>query len=476
MKRYHVAILCFLIIIIAVGGNPGFAQSPDQPLVAREKISLEFVNADLQHVLRLLAKQNGLNIITNDRIQGRVTVNFTGVSLQSALDAILLSNGYNYVISDDIIIVKEVQREMQGEIETRIYELDYVDARDIVVPLESALTEDKGSIDIFSRSMERASGGTSVQASQNTARRTNPSNVLVISDIPSNFPKIEALIGQLDTPAAQVMIGVKFIETRLDHEDTRGINWTIKARLQGGPPRTATNGTNSQTGYTGQTGTNTTGTMGFPVFGDFQQLDMATLSLQEFQVVLDMLFTEGNSRLLSDPRITTMDNQPAEISVSTTIPILVPQPQSQQSGGGGFAGIFQPVNTFEEEEISISLNVLPQVNTDRYITMSVEPMVEAITGFTGPNQDRPIVASRSAKTQVMIQDGETIAIGGLIKEDKIETKKKVPLLGDIPLLGQLFRYRSEQIEKTDLLIFITPRIVGPHTENVSLEDNFHENQ
>ena len=138
--------------------------------------------------------------------------------------------------------------------------------------------------------------------------------------------------------------------------------------------------------------------------------------------------------------------------------MLVPQQQGAQTGGMTF-GYVQ--NTYEDIDINISLLVLARVNPDRYITMSVEPVVEAITGYTGPDGDRPSVASRSAKTQVMIKDGETIAIGGLIKEDKFETFKKVPILGDIPLLGRLFQYKSKQSEKTDLIIFITPRIVGP---------------
>ncbi len=469
--RKIVSYMAVLMLVITLQATAGSLRAQPPNLQNGGAISLELVDAELRHVLRLLAKQNDLNIITNDQMEGRVTVNFRDVSLRSALDAILISNGYNYVIHNDIIIIKEVQRQMLGEVETRVYELDFIDAGDLVIPLDNVVTEDRGSIDLFSRSVGSATGGGSGQASARSG--TAPSNVLVITDIPSNFPKIEKVIRELDRPSTQIMIGVKFIETRLDHENTRGINWNIKARLTGGPPQSGqTGGVTGQTGgVTGQTGTGAlgSGTMGFPVLGEFQDLDLATLSLREFEVVLEYLFTKGNSKLLSDPRITTMDNQPATIAVSTTIPILVPQPQSQTGGGGGFGGIFQPVNTFEEKEIAISLNVLPRVNAKRYITMVVEPEVEAITGYTGPDQDRPIVASRSAKTQVMIQDGETIAIGGLIKEDKIETRKKVPILGDIPLLGKLFRHRSTQMEKTDLLIFITPHIVGPDIENVSME-------
>ena len=146
-------IVVALVLSVTV---PLHGQPPN--LQDREKISLELVNANLQHVLRLLAKQNDLNIITNERVEGQVTVNFQQVSLQSALDAILLSNGYNYVIHNDIIIIKELQREMQGEVETRVFELDYVHAEDLVTSLENVITEDRGTIDIFNRSIASARG------------------------------------------------------------------------------------------------------------------------------------------------------------------------------------------------------------------------------------------------------------------------------------------------------------------------------
>lgn len=418
-------------------------------------MSLEFVDADLKHVLRLIAKQNDLNIITNEDLHGQVTVNFDNVTLKNALEAILVSNGYNYIIKDNIIIVKERTQRMVGELVTQVYEFDYIEAQDAIMALSNVVTTEYGEMEIFRRSVPGTGG-------EGTSNRAIGSKYLVITDIPENLPRIEALIKEIDTPVPQIMIAVKFIETRLDHTDTRGINWTVKARMQGGPPTagaaTGTGATGTTAGATGTTGGVGAASMGFPVFGEYRNLDVATLNFQEFQAALEMLFTKGNSKLLSDPRITTLDNQPANIEVGTTIPVLVPQQQGAQTGGMTF-GYVQ--NTYEDIDINISLLVLPRVNPDRYITMSVEPVVEAITGYTGPDGDRPIVASRSAKTQVMIKDGETIAIGGLIKEDKFETFKKVPILGDIPLLGRLFQYKSKQSEKTDLIIFITPRIVGP---------------
>lgn len=446
------------------------------PILDNNKLmTMDFVNADLNQVLRLIAKQNNLNIITSDKVKGVVTVSFDQVTLKGALDAILAAHGYDYVISNNIIIVKSRQESMIGDLETRVYKLKYINASDATAALKNVITE-RGNIQTFNRNFPDASGQ-SAGAAAGAGGTETPSSVLVITDDPNNLAGIESVIRQLDKPQPQVMIAVKFIETRLDHNDALGINWTVKARLSGGPQPNigAGTGTTGGAGLTGSTGGVSSRTTGFPMFGKYKNLDLAILSLQEFQAVLEMLFTQGNSRLLSDPRIATIDNQPAEINVSTTIPILVPQ----DNAGGGIGGLGTALvrNTFEEKEISIKLNVLPRVNTDRFITMVVEPLVEAITGYTGPDQDRPIVASRSAKTQVMVKDGETIAIGGLIKDDKFETFKKVPILGDIPLLGALFRHKSVQTEKTDLLIFITPHIVGPAAQpDISLQDQTPETQ
>lgn len=401
-------------------------------------MSLEFVDADLKHVLRLIAKQNNLNIITNEDLSGQVTVNFEDVTLKNALESILVSNGYNYFIKDNIIIVKERTQRRVGELVTRVYEFDYIEAQDAINALANVITSDYGEMEIFRRSQPGSGGGI-------TSQQTGGSKYLVITDIPENFSRIDGLINEIDKPVPQVMIAVKFIETRLEQEDTRGINWTVKARLSGGPPAsgvntgTTTGGTGTTTGGTGVTTGTTGANAGFPILGEYRNLNVATLNLQEFQAILEMLFTKGDSKILSDPRITTLDNQPANIEVGTTIPVLVPQQQGATAGGAGATGVGFIQNTYEEIDIAISLRVLPRVNPDRYITMSVEPIVEAITGYTGPDGDRPIVASRSAKTQVMIKDGETIAIGGLIKEDKFDTFKKVPILGDIPLVGRLFQ-------------------------------------
>jgi type II secretory pathway component GspD/PulD (secretin) len=167
-----------------------------------------------------------------------------------------------------------------------------------------------------------------------------------------------------------------------------------------------------------------------------------------------MLEQDGNSRLVSDPRITTLENHAAEFKFETVIPI---QTINRFTEGASTSDIV----TFEDEEIGISLQVLARINDSGNVTMDVHPVVEDILGYTGPTDNqKPITASRSITATITVQDGETVALGGLLKETEIERVQRVPLLGHIPLIGSaLFSNKSTEKSSTDLLILITPHIL-----------------
>jgi general secretion pathway protein D len=141
----------------------------------------------------------------------------------------------------------------------------------------------------------------------------------------------------------------------------------------------------------------------------------------------------------------------ATVTVGTTFPILVPQ-------------ITEVLGTipfqFEEEEIKITLNVQPRISEEKFITMALEATVQALVGMAGPNADHPIISERSSRAQIMVKNGETLLIGGLIFDQIIETETKVPLLGSVPLIGKLFTHTIQSTEQRELLIFITPAKVN----------------
>jgi type II secretory pathway component GspD/PulD (secretin) len=178
------------------------------------------------------------------------------------------------------------------------------------------------------------------------------------------------------------------------------------------------------------------------------------MTVDEVSLLIDFLVRNGRSKLISNPRVTTVSNRKAEIEVTTTIPVETLNRFSE-------AGVVQDIISFQDLDVSINLAVKPRVNADSTISLDVSSVVEEITGFTGPaDNQRPITSKRAVSSSVTIRHGESLGLGGLMKEVKHETVKKLPILGSIPLIGRVFQHRKTTIEKTDLLILSTPRIIS----------------
>jgi len=323
--------LLWVILLLLMAGSNFLAGQKTIPkaLKPEKLLTMEFVEAELQDVLRLLSIQNGFNLIINENISGVVTVNFTKVTLKGALDAILIANGYDYLIQDNILIIKPIDSDMRGELVTEVFELDYVMASDIVPSLENVITE-KGRIQQLSRSSRLSGENMDAQAAEDNA------DVLVIIDVPDNMPAIRELIKQLDVATSQVMISVKFIETMLSNNEQMGIDWTAKAKLSGGPAIPGADGlatlsggatTAGAAGAAGAAG----GTSGLGI-GTLKNLNLAILSFQEFEILLEMLVATGKSKVLSDPRVVTLDNQRATINVETEVTVIIPTTSTGTSG------------------------------------------------------------------------------------------------------------------------------------------------
>jgi type II secretory pathway component GspD/PulD (secretin) len=174
-----------------------------------------------------------------------------------------------------------------------------------------------------------------------------------------------------------------------------------------------------------------------------------------FQVQIDALLTSGSANLLSDLRVVTQDNVPAEIFAGETVPVII----SSLASPGGAGGVLQTVQ-LEKIDVGVKLQITPRVTDDGFISALVEPEVSQIVAFIGPNNDLPETSTRRARTLVRVHNGERIYIGGLLSEQKRRTVKKVPLLGQIPLLGLLFQHHRDETSRLDLVIEITPNIVG----------------
>ena len=439
------------------------------------KVSMNFKNAEIIDMLRLLQVQNNLNFAAGEKVEGKITVALNDVNLGTALDAILKVNGYDWFMQENIIVIKPKDEKMTGELETRLYKLDYIDATALASALTNVLT-DKGNVTVFSPVSKGggiggigggigggtgggiAGGGSGLLGAIGGGGAgggvgggvggvgggvggvggggfgTPAMDHIIVTDTHYNFNRIEDLINKLDKPIPQINIAVKFIETTLTVDEQLGINWDMRATLSGPVPKT---------------GTSITEGINIGLIG--KDLRIATLSIQTFKALLTILSTDNNTRIVQEPQTTTLDNTLATLTSGTTYPILVPG-----SEGGAFGTA--PV-TFEDVEVNVTLKILPRINEGKFITMNIQAEVDAVVGFAGPDADRPIISRRSTTTQVTVPNGETLLIGGLIFDQRIEVITAVPILGKIPFIKKLFTDKTIQNKQHELLIFITPNIV-----------------
>lgn len=412
------------IIAVWLTGMPLWAQAPND--TSQAKLTMNFKDADILNVLRLLSRQNNLNLVASKEVKGRVTVHFNEVSLDDALETILKANGYDYYIEKDIIFVKPIDMERNASLKSKVFDLKYVDANDMKDALTPFLSK-RGKMETLSRT-------------KTGVTEEKRSSLLIVNDLQHNVAMMDSIIRKIDVMIQQIMIEVRMYETTLGDDQKVGV----------GLPTSIT-GKTFDARNPDDPATPTTFTAIAPLEDKLQNLIMGKLSVDRLLFSLNFLKTQTNSKLLSNPKLVTMDNQKAEISVGTAIPV---QTISRNASGD--------IITFTDKNVNVTLKVTPKINPDSMITLLIEPTIEDVIGYVGNDDNRqPIISRRTAKTQVMIRNNESIVIGGLLKENEVDTKEKVWLLGDIPLLGKLFTSNTKEKKKTDLLIFITPHILDP---------------
>jgi type II secretory pathway component GspD/PulD (secretin) len=400
------------------------------PMEDSLKVSLNFDQTRISTVLKMLAGQYRLNLVIPSEIEGNISISLEDVSLKAALDAILLSSGYSYYLKNDVIIVKSIQTWFAGELVPQTYRLKYIEAEMAEKAVKPILSE-KGSIAALSSSESESS------------ERQEQSNRLVIVDYPAIHHLAAELIEDIDTKRQQISIEVKIIETNLNNDEKLGINW----------PKSVSSSTGgiSSPGISSSTTDNYSEAAVMPLEDGNWQLGY--LNVHQLEIVLDFLSQRNNSKLLSNPRLTTLDGKTATIKAQTVIPI---QTINRFSEGA----IIQDIVTFQDEEVGITLRVTPRISDDSIITMQVNSVVEEIIGYSGATENqKPITSQRFIENQVSVRNNETIALGGLLKETTIENRNRLLFLGYIPILGELFTHTTREKKTTDLLILITPTIL-----------------
>ena len=305
----------------------------------------------------------------------------------------------------------------------------YADSEDLVKILHNIVSADSGAIIADKRT-----------------------NTLIVRSIPEIITRIESLIQELDKPTKQVYIQAEIVEVSSTNNEEFGVEWLWKNT--NGKAKIGTDFGLTPIPVTSETslGSETSTPLPFP---SGSGLGIGILKTN-VEAVLHALAENNNVNLLSRPRIITMDNQEAVIEVGDQIPYK----KLNQFG----------VTSFEFKDATVQLVVKPHIIDSEYIFLEVAPKADFQNGFTPDGT--PIISTRKASTNVKVKDGQTIVIGGLIRDSLIKNQTKVPILGDIPFLGLLFKSTKTTKVKTELIVFITPVILKDEEQEVHFEDDF----
>lgn len=448
---------------------------PEEQKLQRIKLNLK--GATIGQAIELFQRVYGMNILVaksvnrDDKLDIHLTDAFEKENL---LESILIANEYKFVKRQNIYIILGQNVKIADEMRLEIFKLEYIDANDIIDNLKAIGSED-GDIQVVvrtpigktaitaptgGRGVSRGAGGIGSEANplerlENITEEDTDqgrSDILTVVDRPAVIEKMRKVIEELDKPVPQVHISVMVVETPLGEDEKWGLNWGAIMKAAGTGEQKNSTSTNSADGTSGNAVPETAANdPGLPLkIGD---LRAGVLTMAQYENVLNLLKRRENSKLLNQPSITTLHNQQATIAVGTSIPVEVTQIGLGASGGA--------VTTIQNQNIAVTLSIIPQVNENKYITLWVNPVIQEITGFTGKNNDLPVTSSRTAKTQVRVKSGDVVIIGGLIKEDIIKTVSKVKYFSSLPFIGKLFTQTHFDTERSELVIFFAPEIVNP---------------
>ncbi len=503
---------------------PQFQPGISENLSASENVTMDFKDADIQNVLRIISYKAGVNIVTTPEVMGNVTIRLVDVPWEEALDIILKTYGFSYQKQGNVLLVAKTESiaKIQAEepLQTEIFVLKFLDAGDaqkVLLPLISV----RGKISVLyakgqkgwqfgtfqigptakttsglaresaapveeTTSLEKdVTGQTLTRNIKYAAEGGAKSKTLIITDTAASLDRIRnVILPQIDKKPRQVLIEARIMEVNLNKLRDIGFDWGTGSSganaYETAPGDIGLNAKNSKS----LAGRNLGSEFAPSVFGPLEgvstfpgtypykaglEILFKKLTGTQFEVILHALEENASTNTLSAPRILTLDNQEASMLVGYNTPILT----SVVTAGTTDSGPTQTQSLNYYQEIGIRLNVVPQISEEGYINMIIHPSVTtstssvtatSIAGSTNATAiktsvDYPIIDVREAQTQILMKDGETIVLGGLLKDVKSKETIGIPFISKIPLLGNLFKREIIDTGKIDLLIFITARVL-----------------
>jgi type IV pilus assembly protein PilQ len=452
-------------------------KEPTPPAPAEEEsqsvpgnVTVNFKGADIRTVLSYISEVAGVDIVAAPDVKGVIDLRLTDKPWKVALDVIVRNYGFAYEREGDIIRVVTLDKLKQEEVITQAMSLNYGKAKDLVASIKKIISA-RGKVKYDDRT-----------------------NMLIVTDIPTNVYRVAQILEKLDKETEQVLIEARIIETVLGDDEKIGIDWNVKFEISGAKRPTTFpfdyfksdskllekytplvqtgiiqtedlgSGVTETAATTGAYPASAKGSKGFP-YVDYSQnifkdtFSFGTLDFSQFSAVLELLKQRAQTNVVSNPRIATLNNSEANILVGQTLNM----PKYERNSMTGKIEI----TGYEAKDLGIKLKVTPHINDKGEIVVDIVPeisdllkydTIDAVNGIVAP-----VFTSRQANTKVMISDGDTIFIGGLIKEKVIDGKNTLPILGDIlenvPFVGLLFNKKEKIKQKVELIFFVTVKIM-----------------
>jgi len=394
-------------------------------------------------VLRVISLKSGVDIVASAEVDALVTIKLTQVPWEEALDVILRTYGFSYERKANVVRVLTVEEREQEALATEVFPLNYAKAKEVAEILKEILS-DRGKVKFDERT-----------------------NTVITTDVPSSLFQLKQVVQRLDAQTPQVHIEAKIVETKATKDDNLGIDWFDSVQFTLDPAIVPTTFP-----FPGGRDLGNLGSTFIPRPGEFSPstgaslpkgkiperggtFTFGTLDTANLVTTINMLKQRVNTNIISHPTIVTLNNKEAFVQVGEDINI----PNFQIDPSTGRA----TVSGFQTRSTGVILKVTPHVNPASEIVLDLKPEITEV-GATfdtfAQGISFPRFTVQKADTQVRLKDGQTLVIGGLVKRKTTVTTNKVPVLGDIPLLGLLFtnqRHNSDPLQ--DLLIFLTVRLV-----------------
>lgn len=455
---------------VVISVNKQVVKQEELPKYTGKPISLNFQEISIRSVLQILADFNNFNLVTTDSVTGNITLRLDNVPWEQALETVLRVKGLDKRLEGNILLVAKAEElanlektKLEGKkkveelapLTTEFIQVNYAKASDLATLIGGlshrvATTNDGPNNEAANQSILSPRGSVAVDARTNT---------LIVKDLPDNVDRIIDLVERLDVPVKQVQIEARIVSINNASTDELGINWSYSR----------TSGASASKGFSPTSNTLPADGKGDgkDPYGNFAStghysahvntaLPIATQGIgieigkwfgdDLLDMYLSALETESKGEIISSPRVTTSNQKAAKIQQGTEIPTNV----STSSGA----------TSVDWKEAVLGLEVTPQITPDNSIILDLKvtqdtPGDTVATG-TGTAQE---INTKSVETQVLVGNGETIVLGGIYQQQITKSVSKVPILGDIPYLGRLFKYTRDDSRRQELLIFVTPKIV-----------------